>query len=175
MDQASHLASFDSLLAENLPLNAEMAIHVLFDSLEGRFGRIFVSHAFTYLTICEGGMSEREMEDVLSLDDEVLNEAYEYHDPPLRNMIRVPPLMWARLAFEVQQYLTEHEVDGVTTVTWYHMLFQKYAIDKYHKQQEAVNTKKKCFEYLKELFTHEGDTCFTFCSASLFLLSFKIY
>ena len=156
MDQAKKMTSFDSVDHRCLPLTAEMAMGSLFDALESRFGRVFVSHAFTYLTLCEGGMSEREIDDALSLDDAVLNEVYEYHDPPIQHSVRIPPLLWARLAYDVEPYLTEHDVDGVTTITWYHMLFQKFCMTRYSSKNKYYQTKEQCFQCLKTLFTHEG-------------------
>ena len=34
------------------------------------------------------------MEDILSIDDEVLNEIYEYWPPPTPTDLRIPPLAW---------------------------------------------------------------------------------
>lgn len=48
------------------------------------------------------GLSESELEDILSCDDDVLNDVYQYWKPPLR---RLPPLLMARLRTDLQQYL----------------------------------------------------------------------
>ena len=54
------------------------------------------SHA-GYMTVAMNGVTDGEMEDLLSLEDEVLQDTYLYHLPPDPLLIRIPPLMWARL------------------------------------------------------------------------------
>ena len=48
------------------------------------------------------GLTEGEMEDLLSLCDPVLNDVYQYWTPPLR---RLPPLLWVRVKSELTEYL----------------------------------------------------------------------
>jgi hypothetical protein len=48
------------------------------------------------------GLSEAELEDILSCDDEVLNDVYAYWTPPIR---RLPPLLLVRLKTDLGQYL----------------------------------------------------------------------
>ena len=50
------------------------------------------------------GLMEAELEDILSCDDEVLNDVYQYWMPPLR---RLPPLLIVRIKADLQQYLGE--------------------------------------------------------------------
>ena len=50
-----------------------------------------VSHALAYVTAAKSGVSETELEDLISLDDKVLDDIYQYHLPPVR---RIPPLLW---------------------------------------------------------------------------------
>lgn len=66
-------------------------------NLESQYGAVFVRGALGYLTAGRDGLTDVELDDVLSCDDEVLNEVYKYHDPPILDSIRIPALMWARL------------------------------------------------------------------------------
>ena len=50
-----------------------------------------MSHALAYVTAAKSGVSETELEDLISLDDKVLDDIYQYHLPPVR---RIPPLLW---------------------------------------------------------------------------------
>ena len=59
--------------------------------------QVFVRHALSYLTCSDGGLTDIEMDDILSCDNDVLNEVYKYHDPPLEGTVRIPALLWARL------------------------------------------------------------------------------
>lgn len=56
-------------------------------------GRLLVFHALAYITAARSGLSETELEDLISLDDKVLDDVYQYHLPPVR---RIPPLLWTR-------------------------------------------------------------------------------
>ena len=49
------------------------------------------------MTITRSGITDNEMDDLLSLEDEVLQDTYIYHLPPDPLHVRIPPLMWARL------------------------------------------------------------------------------
>lgn len=48
------------------------------------------------------GLSEAELEDLLSLDDDVLNDVYQFWTPPIR---RLPPLLLVRVKNDLKQYL----------------------------------------------------------------------
>lgn len=52
------------------------AIASVFEKLEYRHGQLLVSHALSYITRSKNGVSDSEMEDLLSLDDEVLSDVY---------------------------------------------------------------------------------------------------
>lgn len=48
------------------------------------------------------GLSEFELEDILSCDDDVLNDVYQFWTPPIR---RLPPLLIVRLRHDLNRYL----------------------------------------------------------------------
>ena len=73
------------------------------------------------------GISEVELEDLISLNDDVLVSVYEFHNPPLEGVIRVPPLLKARARVELEEFLVEKDVDGATVLSWYHRQFWETA------------------------------------------------
>ncbi len=79
-----------------------------------------LSELFIYF-ILQRGLSETELEDLLSLDDVVLNDIYQYHLPPSR---RIPPLLWTRLRADLPGYLADNDADGVVVINWYHRQFR---------------------------------------------------
>ncbi|XP_021358901.1 NACHT domain- and WD repeat-containing protein 1-like isoform X2 [Mizuhopecten yessoensis] len=99
------------------------AISQLFKNLETKFGEVFTNHALGYITIAMNGVSETEMEDVLSCDDEVLNNVYRYHNPPVEGIVRIPPVLWARLRYDLKEYLVERQTHNKYTLNWYHRQF----------------------------------------------------
>jgi hypothetical protein len=68
------------------------------------------------------------LEDILSLDDEVLNDVYQYSTPPYR---RLPPLIWVRVRADLKDYLTERGAEGTTVLQWYHREFREVAEQRY--------------------------------------------
>lgn len=91
-----------------------------FGRVENAHGKVLVSAAMAYVTASKSGLSETEVEDLISIDETVLNDIYQYHLPPTR---RIPPLLWTRIRSEIPAYLSEREADGVTVVSWYHRQF----------------------------------------------------
>lgn len=96
-------------------LSIKQTIKYLFDQLENIHGRILFSHCIFYLTIAFNGISESELEDILSIDDEVLTSVFEYHEPKLR---RFPLALWIRIKYDLKNYLTEKQHFGVKVTTW---------------------------------------------------------
>ena len=62
---------------------------------------LFSSHVILYFT-AKHGLSEFELEDILSCDDDVLNDVYKHWTPPTR---RIPPLLIVRLRYDLGQFL----------------------------------------------------------------------
>lgn len=67
--------------------NCKEVIEQLFNKLENQHGRTLV-YALKYLTAAKEGLTDMEMEDLLSLDDDVLQDVYVYHLPADSNIIR---------------------------------------------------------------------------------------
>eukprot|EP00301_Raphidiophrys_heterophryoidea_P023519 c7378_g1_i1.p1 GENE.c7378_g1_i1~~c7378_g1_i1.p1 ORF type:complete len:2037 (-),score=525.73 c7378_g1_i1:323-5599(-) len=107
-----------ALFAPSIPL----LLRDLFDGLCRIHGKILVHHALGYLTLARHGLSRAELEDILSLDDEVLNDVFEWWTPPIR---RIPGLLVTRLLSEVESFLVTQGADGgVPVLSWYHREFK---------------------------------------------------
>ena len=101
----------------------EDCVEKLFERVENAHGKILVKHALAYITASKNGLSESELEDLISLDEHVLNDIYQYHLPPIR---RIPPLLWTRIRNDISSYLTEREADGISVVSWYFIFFLSF-------------------------------------------------
>ena len=123
LDRAIGWQSYTAVTMEELPTCVASAITYLFENIENKYGIVFVTHALGYLTCARGGLTCVEMDDVLSCDDEVLNEVYKYHDPPLEGSIRIPSLMWVRLKEHLREYFADQQIDDKNVTTWYHRQF----------------------------------------------------
>ncbi|XP_060071031.1 NACHT domain- and WD repeat-containing protein 1-like [Ylistrum balloti] len=110
------------------------SITYLFSKLESKHGQMFVSRTLGYLTASRNGLSESELEDILSCDDSVLNDVYQYWEPPIR---RLPPLLLVRLKTDLQHYIVERGSDGISVMNWYHRQFKETADNRYCGLQEV--------------------------------------
>ncbi|XP_021375216.1 NACHT and WD repeat domain-containing protein 2-like isoform X2 [Mizuhopecten yessoensis] len=127
-DEACKWNSFSPPDQTRLESTVRDSINMLYSRLEVRHGEIFVAHALGYLTTATSGLSESELEDILSCDDIVLNDVYVYWTPPMR---RLPPLLLVRLRTDLQEYIVERGADGVRVMYWYHRQFIEAARSRY--------------------------------------------
>ena len=75
-----------------------------------------MTNALAYLTASKNGLSNVEMEDVLSLDEFVLNDVFQHWLPPIR---RIPPLLLPRLHDELSSYIMQREANGAVVYYWW--------------------------------------------------------
>ena len=100
----------------------------LYRRLETKHGAVIVSKAFGYLTASQNGLTELEMEDILSIDDEVLSDVFQFHVPPIR---RLPSILWARIRGDMLDYIVDRGADGVKVMSWYHRQLLEEARKRY--------------------------------------------
>src|SRR5207244_7096470 len=88
-------------------------------SAEANHGPLLVSRSLGYLCAARRGLSEDELIDVLSRDEAVFRDfkARTRHEPPEQ---RLPVIVWSRLYFDLEPYLTERSADGTMLLTFYH-------------------------------------------------------
>ncbi|XP_041349706.1 NACHT domain- and WD repeat-containing protein 1-like [Gigantopelta aegis] len=134
VDQACQWRSFTPADITVLQYTIGQSINTLFEKIEKLHGKIFVSKALGYLTISKSGLSDSELEDVLSCDDDVLDELFTYWTPSIR---RLPPLLLVRLKNELGNYLVDRGADGVRVFFWYHRLFLEAAKTRYCVNQRV--------------------------------------
>ena len=96
--------------------NVDDCILYLFNRLETVHNRTLFRRAICYMTVCRNGISQNELEDVLSLDNDVLRSIFQHHIPPVR---RLPGILWTRIRNDLDEYITEKEVDDSCVIYWY--------------------------------------------------------
>ncbi|XP_032219851.2 uncharacterized protein LOC5519197 [Nematostella vectensis] len=127
-----------------LPPSVKGIINALFDRVERVHGRILVSHALGYITASKNGLTEPELEDLLSLDDDVLNDVYQYWTPPIR---RLPPLLWIRIRADISDFLIDRGADETRVIYWYHRQFIEIATERYLGEQQSIKLHANMAEY----------------------------
>ena len=119
-DEIKLWKSYTKTQEKDLAKTVSTSINKLLGRIENQHGHVLVEHALSYITASRSGLSEAELEDLISLDETVLNDVYQYHLPPVR---RIPPLLWTRIRNDLPNYLVEREAEGVSVVSWYHRQF----------------------------------------------------
>lgn len=89
-------------------VSIDKCIEYLFKSMEQMHGKLLFSRAIIYMSSFKNGISENEIEDILSLDDDVLYDIFEFHAPPVR---RLPVALWSRIKHDLAGYMVEKEID----------------------------------------------------------------
>ncbi|OWF43078.1 NACHT and WD repeat domain-containing protein 2-like [Mizuhopecten yessoensis] len=120
--------SYTQVTVDTLSYTVQEIINSLLLRLETKHGKIFVSRTLAYITASQSGISEAELEDVLSLDDTLLTSVFQYHVPPFR---RIPSALWVRVRHDIGSYLVDKEVDDTRVFFWYHRQFYEAAEKRY--------------------------------------------
>ncbi|XP_070534263.1 NACHT and WD repeat domain-containing protein 2-like [Ptychodera flava] len=159
-DQASRWQSYMPASTIKIEPSVKGMISLIFDRLEDYHGKTLVSRALAYMTISQNGIAEAELEDLLSLDDEVLQDVYAYWLPPTR---RIPPLLWTRIRAEINDYLVEREAEGSRVIYWYHRQFIEASRERYLQDPQTVRKLHQlCAEYFIGVWSGGKKKPFTF-------------
>ena len=119
-DHVRKWRSFELPTVRQLETTIKGAINKLFQQMEEKFGKHPVQHCLAYLTNSRYGLSEAELEHILSLDDLLLNKIFKLWNPPVR---RIPALIWTRIRADIHSYIVERSADDQVVLYWYHRQF----------------------------------------------------
>jgi hypothetical protein len=96
-------------------LNARDTIRFLFEKNEKIFGKVLFSRLVFYLSIFKSGISESELDDLLTVDDAVMYEVMCNYDSLFK---RFPMYLWILIKHEIKDFLIETEFDSMILVSW---------------------------------------------------------
>ena len=134
LDEILTWKSYTCVTSNMVSSTLKEALNHFFKRMEIHHGTLLVRHALSYITASREGVSEIELLDLLSLDDEVLNSIFLFWLPPVR---RLPPFLWTRLRIELDQFLVERDADDIAVLNWYHRLFKEAAKERYLADDES--------------------------------------
>ena len=110
-------ASFDTpAIKFSSALTIDSLIQYIFVCFEKDHGKLLFSRSIIYMSSFANGISENEIEDILSLDDEVLYDIFEFHSPPVR---KLPSALWSRIKYDLKGYIIEKEVHETRVIYWF--------------------------------------------------------
>uniref|UniRef100_A0A8C9V818 NACHT and WD repeat domain containing 1 n=1 Tax=Scleropages formosus TaxID=113540 RepID=A0A8C9V818_SCLFO len=145
---ASQWASYTPVSELQVGSTIQEAISLHFQNLELKHGKQLVSSALGYIVSSRDGLSEAELCDLLSLDDEVLGEVYQDRLPPNHTLVRLPLLLWIRLRHDLTAYLDEKQVNGMKMLGLCHRQVIEIVSERYHMAERRV----ACHRVLSEYF-----------------------
>ncbi|KAM5237944.1 NACHT domain- and WD repeat-containing protein 1 [Ctenodactylus gundi] len=135
-DEACTWASFS--MPTPLATSAEEATHQFCARLEQTHGPLLVAHVLGYIESSRHGLSEAELKDVLSLDDELLQEVYRDWTPPSHELLRFPPLLWVRLRRDLGTGLARRLGDSATLLAISHRQLAEVVRARYLSEPERA-------------------------------------
>ena len=94
-------------------------------------GRLLVERSLGYLAAARNGLTEDEILDFLSLDREFFLEFKGQSHHELTDQQRLPVIVWSRLFYDLEPYLTERFADRTSLLTFYHRQLGEVSIQTY--------------------------------------------
>jgi hypothetical protein len=160
LEEARRWRSFDRSEGTTLAADIPSLIEQLYDRLSSpaHHGSILVARGLGYLIAGKNGLTEDELIEVLSRDPAVLAEVRRFHHPPEE---KLPVVMWSRLYFDLEPYLTGRSADETTLLAFYHRQLELVARAKF-LEPWATERHRALAEFFGDqrqaLFLGEGDS-----------------
>ena len=82
-EEAYKWKSYSTIDESIVSLTVEATIEKLFADVENKHGRLVTSRTLGYLTATQSGASEAELDDVMTLDDDVMCDVYATYEAPV--------------------------------------------------------------------------------------------
>ena len=103
--------------------------------LERKHGAVLVGWACGFVSCAACGISLSELEDVMSMVDEVLRDCFQWWTPPHP---RIPPLLLTRLVADLREAgaLAPHAAPG-SLMRWQHRVFAEAAKQRYGSEAQV--------------------------------------
>uniref|UniRef100_A0A8C4RIQ1 NACHT and WD repeat domain containing 2 n=1 Tax=Erpetoichthys calabaricus TaxID=27687 RepID=A0A8C4RIQ1_ERPCA len=121
---------------ESLEKNVHESIKKFLCSLEEKHGPVLVTKALIYLTIPKSGITETELADILSLDDQVLLQFFSPKEAPCK--LRVPGCVVAKLLLDLKRFLGRRYIMRSQVLFWTNRHFPLVICRRYLTQQSLA-------------------------------------
>ncbi|XP_051531266.1 NACHT domain- and WD repeat-containing protein 1 [Myxocyprinus asiaticus] len=131
LNTAKQWPSHTSMSNVHLGISVQEVLAQFVQSLEENHGKKLVSHALSFILLSRHGLSEAELQDVLSLDNDVLAEIYKFWLPPNHTLLRFPRIHWSRLRHDLRDHLTERWEGGIILLGFSHRQFTELVRERY--------------------------------------------
>lgn len=125
-------------------------------ALDTNHGPLLVGRSLGYLAASRYGLTEDEMVDVLSADEQVWQDFQHraHHTPPER---RLPVVVWSRLYFDLSPYMTERSAPGGAVISFYHRQLAERAAARFLVEAERLGRHESLAHYFEDQADPYGD------------------
>ena len=127
---------------------------------EPRHGRVITRRALGYLAAGRNGLTEDELLDVLSRDQDVMSE-FRRRSPKSPAVNSLPPVVWSRLYVDLEAYLTTRRADGTTVLTFYHRQVGEAIVNRYLSHTTAQAYHRELAAYFRDKADSQQDSSWT--------------
>ena len=128
--ELSKWRSYDNVSLNRLEHSVKDFAGFVLDRLEKRHGKYIVEKVLGYFTASQNGLSESELEDILSLDNTLLNGIFVQRNQ-YPNIHRFPVACWVQIRQDIEPYLLQRVVDGVAILSWRYKSFAEITRHRY--------------------------------------------
>ncbi len=166
--------SFDKYLDGRLADNVENLVKEFIQNLSVVYHhqKILVNRTLAYIECSKNGLSEKEILDILSKDEEIVSGLENVYHRNRSSKIPIAP--WARLYYQLSPFLIKKSSDDVSLITFFHRQFDRVIHESiindetlrnklhlqmaaYYKQQpldygDGVYNLRKLTEYFYQLY-----------------------
>jgi hypothetical protein len=150
-------SSFDEpeALATDAPALFRAFLRRLSD--DGAHGERLVSRALGFLAAARHGLAEDEILDLLSPDvDPTVMADFRRRSPRAPQTDRLPIVVWSRLFFDIEPYLSARRADGATLLGFYHRTLLDVVNEDYLSGEAGRDIRERIAAYFQRKPLHAG-------------------
>ena len=115
-------------------------------SQESFHGQVLINRFLAYLSSSRFGLTEDELLDLFAADAEVMSD-FQRRSPRSPISDRLPVVVWSRLFFDLEPYLTERTGDGTRLLTFFHRQLAEVARQDYLANAAETERHRALAEY----------------------------
>jgi hypothetical protein len=136
---------------QRFPKDLDAFLNLKLDALESKFNTEMLKCIFSYLTGAHNGLTEMELIDFLSCNNEFFTQYYA--DMELPALLRFPLFQWLLIKYQLGDLLVERYMDLKVTYSWNHDYVKKFIRQRYFGKLDKVKTfHKDMANYFLESF-----------------------
>ncbi|XP_013395515.1 NACHT and WD repeat domain-containing protein 2-like [Lingula anatina] len=105
------------------------------DRLEEVYSLSVIQSIVTHITLSVNGLTEVQLLDILSRNDEVLFWCFPQDTPTI---LRFPHLLWTAIRFQLEPYLSRHQMENKSLFIWKHSVYADIIKERYLKKMEVI-------------------------------------